>query len=214
VDDDPFDALPPRQRFGLAQLVLVAILALGAGAGTAWLLTRGTLQTAVIPQPVQQIALAPSANVLAVAPRITVAPRLTAPEAVLPTPPAPLARRDLAVGPAAAPIPVTPRSSRAGAGNGTNETGSSAAPLPVVDVPPPPGADERALAPPPQASMPLPPPTQLLVPAPATAPAQVPANVGPCERYTTEMVIDGRRLQRTGTACQQPDGTWRIQAEP
>ena len=32
---------------------------------------------------------------------------------------------------------------------------------------------------------------------------------GPCREYTTEAWIDGRRETVTGTACRQPDGTWR-----
>jgi surface antigen len=31
----------------------------------------------------------------------------------------------------------------------------------------------------------------------------------PCREYTTEAVIDGRKEIITGTACRQPDGTWR-----
>jgi surface antigen len=31
----------------------------------------------------------------------------------------------------------------------------------------------------------------------------------PCREYTTEAVIDGRKEIVTGTACRQPDGTWR-----
>lgn len=31
----------------------------------------------------------------------------------------------------------------------------------------------------------------------------------PCRDYTTEAVIDGRKEYVKGTACRQPDGTWR-----
>ena len=31
----------------------------------------------------------------------------------------------------------------------------------------------------------------------------------PCREYTTTAVIDGRREQLVGTACRQPDGSWR-----
>lgn len=31
----------------------------------------------------------------------------------------------------------------------------------------------------------------------------------PCRDYTTEAIIDGRREYVKGTACRQPDGTWR-----
>ena len=32
---------------------------------------------------------------------------------------------------------------------------------------------------------------------------------GPCREFRTEMEIDGRREVIYGTACRQPDGTWR-----
>lgn len=31
-----------------------------------------------------------------------------------------------------------------------------------------------------------------------------------CREYRSEVVIDGRRETAVGTACQQPDGTWRV----
>jgi len=31
-----------------------------------------------------------------------------------------------------------------------------------------------------------------------------------CREYRTTVTIDGRREQAYGTACQQPDGTWRV----
>jgi surface antigen len=33
----------------------------------------------------------------------------------------------------------------------------------------------------------------------------------PCREYVTDAVIDGRREQIVGTACRQPDGSWRTQ---
>lgn len=33
---------------------------------------------------------------------------------------------------------------------------------------------------------------------------------GPCREYTTSVVIDGKTQKAYGTACRQPDGTWRI----
>jgi surface antigen len=33
----------------------------------------------------------------------------------------------------------------------------------------------------------------------------------PCREYVTDAVIGGRREQVIGTACRQPDGTWRIE---
>jgi surface antigen len=32
---------------------------------------------------------------------------------------------------------------------------------------------------------------------------------GPCREYVTEAWIDGRREEVRGTACRQPDGSWR-----
>lgn len=34
-------------------------------------------------------------------------------------------------------------------------------------------------------------------------------NEGPCREYTVDAVIDGRLEKVYGTACRQPDGTWR-----
>lgn len=34
---------------------------------------------------------------------------------------------------------------------------------------------------------------------------------GPCREYTVDAVIDGRRDKVYGTACRQPDGSWRVQ---
>ena len=31
-----------------------------------------------------------------------------------------------------------------------------------------------------------------------------------CRNYQTTVVIDGKQEQATGTACRQPDGTWRV----
>ena len=33
----------------------------------------------------------------------------------------------------------------------------------------------------------------------------------PCRQYVTDAVIDGQPQKATGTACRQPDGSWRIQ---
>jgi surface antigen len=32
----------------------------------------------------------------------------------------------------------------------------------------------------------------------------------PCREYVTDAVIGGQREQVTGTACRQPDGSWKI----
>jgi len=34
---------------------------------------------------------------------------------------------------------------------------------------------------------------------------------GPCREYTIDAVIGGRKEQVYGTACRQPDGSWRMQ---
>lgn len=34
---------------------------------------------------------------------------------------------------------------------------------------------------------------------------------GPCRDFTVQSLMDGRQQQVTGTACRQPDGTWRMQ---
>lgn len=33
---------------------------------------------------------------------------------------------------------------------------------------------------------------------------------GPCREFTTEAIIDGKREKIYGTACRQPDGSWRV----
>ncbi len=33
----------------------------------------------------------------------------------------------------------------------------------------------------------------------------------PCREFTTEAVIDGRRQKVYGTACRDPDGSWRVE---
>ncbi|MGH7087306.1 MAG: hypothetical protein ACREFQ_00215 [Stellaceae bacterium] len=67
-----------------------------------------------------------------------------------------------------------------------------APPPPVVYAPPPP----VYVPPPPQAAMPAPPPPQ--------------AQNETCREYQSTAIIDGRPQQTYGTACLQPDGTWRI----
>lgn len=34
---------------------------------------------------------------------------------------------------------------------------------------------------------------------------------GPCREYTIDALIDGRERIVNGTACREPDGTWRVQ---
>jgi hypothetical protein len=172
----------PRASFSLAQLVLVGLLALGAGAGTAWFLTGGgeSIQTATKPAPIER----PAPAELPAPPRAqpVTAPRLAAPDAGAVAQPAPVARRDLSTAPAAAPIPLPAQRGSSGS--------SAAVKLDYGDD------DERALA-----------------PAPPAQAQQGPARVGDCERFTTEIVIEGRRTTRSGTACLQADGTWKIKGE-
>lgn len=35
---------------------------------------------------------------------------------------------------------------------------------------------------------------------------------GPCREYTTSVVIDGKTQSAHGTACREPDGSWRIES--
>jgi hypothetical protein len=73
------------------------------------------------------------------------------------------------------------------------------APPPVYYVPPPPIAY---------------PPPPYYAPPPAYAPAAAPAAAAPagqeCREYQSTAVINGQPEQTVGTACRQPDGTWRI----
>lgn len=36
------------------------------------------------------------------------------------------------------------------------------------------------------------------------------ASGGPCREYTTEVLVGGKRETAYGTACRQPDGSWKI----
>ena len=53
-----------------------------------------------------------------------------------------------------------------------------------------------------------PPPPVYYAPAPAVAATAAPA--ADCRPYNATTVIDGTPQNVTGTACRQPDGTWRI----
>lgn len=72
------------------------------------------------------------------------------------------------------------------------------APPPVVYAPPP-----VVYAAPPTAYV-APPTAYVTPPASAAAPGQE------CREYQTQTMIDGRPQPSHGTACRQPDGTWRI----
>ena len=73
-------------------------------------------------------------------------------------------------------------------------------PPPVYYVPPPP----------PVYYVPPPPPPAYYAPAYAPAPAAAPVPSGHCREYSSTNVIDGTPQQAYGTACLQPDGSWRI----
>tara|TARA_R110000787_G_scaffold99110_8_gene203617 strand:- start:356 stop:751 length:396 start_codon:yes stop_codon:yes gene_type:complete len=55
------------------------------------------------------------------------------------------------------------------------------------------------------------PPVQVpvYIPVAAPAPVQVQSDTQ-CREYNATAVIDGRRVPVYGTACRQPDGSWRI----
>lgn len=38
------------------------------------------------------------------------------------------------------------------------------------------------------------------------------SSTGPCREYTVDAVVGGKREKVYGTACRQPDGSWRIQS--
>lgn len=74
-------------------------------------------------------------------------------------------------------------------------------PPPVIYAPPP-----VVYAPPPPVAYMSPPP-----PPTAAAPVGSGAATGPdCREYQTQTMIDGQPQPSRGTACLQPDGTWRI----
>lgn len=37
-------------------------------------------------------------------------------------------------------------------------------------------------------------------------------SAGPCREFTTEAIIGGKREKVYGTACRQPDGSWKVQS--
>jgi hypothetical protein len=59
------------------------------------------------------------------------------------------------------------------------------------------------------APSPGPAPTSQPAPA-ATTEEQQPATRANCREVTQTITIDGKDVQATGTACQQPDGKWRF----
>ena len=78
------------------------------------------------------------------------------------------------------------------------------APGPVYYAAPPPAY----YAPPPSAYPPPPPPPP--VPAPAAAATEGYSTAATCREYSGTIVVDGQEQRSYGTACLQPDGTWRI----
>jgi hypothetical protein len=79
-------------------------------------------------------------------------------------------------------------------------------PGPVYYAPPPP----VYYAPPPVVYAPPPAPAYLTPPPPAAAPTAAAGPVGECREYQTQTMIDGQPQVSRGTACLQPDGTWRL----
>ena len=45
----------------------------------------------------------------------------------------------------------------------------------------------------------------------AAPPPQAPAEQQNCRDFDTPVIIDGQQQQAHGTACQQPDGSWKVQ---
>ena len=84
------------------------------------------------------------------------------------------------------------------------------APPPVVYAPPP----AYYMPPPPLVYAPPPVPPAYYAPPPPPVyapPAAAPAASGQqCREYQSTAVISGQPQQTVGTACLQPDGTWRI----
>jgi len=76
-------------------------------------------------------------------------------------------------------------------------------PPPVVYAPPP----AVVYAPPPAVY--ATPPTAYVAPAAPPASAQAPV-AQDCREYRSPTTIDGRPQETIGTACRQPDGSWRI----
>lgn len=54
------------------------------------------------------------------------------------------------------------------------------------------------------------PATAALAPPPAPPPRQEYIDRSNCAPYSSEIVIDGQRQVLSGTACEQPDGRWRL----
>jgi surface antigen len=54
------------------------------------------------------------------------------------------------------------------------------------------------------------PPAPAFVSPPSAPPAAAPTAAGNCREYQSQTMIGGQPQQTVGTACLQPDGTWRI----
>lgn len=76
---------------------------------------------------------------------------------------------------------------------------------PAYYYPPPP----VVYAPPPVAYTPAPAPAAPVVGTPASAPYTA-SNGQTCREYQTTVTVGGQPQDTRGTACLQPDGTWRI----
>jgi len=86
-------------------------------------------------------------------------------------------------------------------------------PLYAPYYPPPPVyyAPPAYYAPPPVVYTQPPGPAYVSPPTTQAPPAAAAPMAGNCREYTSQTMIGGQPQQTVGTACQQPDGTWRIQ---
>jgi hypothetical protein len=91
---------------------------------------------------------------------------------------------------------------RGGVGIGINLGFPFFLPPPIVYAPPP------AYYPPPPPVAYYPPPPAYSAPPAYAAPSAAPGQQ--CREYQSTAMINGQPQQTVGTACLQPDGTWRI----
>ncbi len=85
--------------------------------------------------------------------------------------------------------------------------GSGLSGLFVFDFGPPPPPPRRVYVQPPPVIYQAPPPVLYQAPPPVVYRAPPQAY---CREYTTTMMVGGRPVETYGTACMQPDGSWRI----
>lgn len=93
-------------------------------------------------------------------------------------------------------VTAPPAAARVFVGLGIGVPGPYYYPPPVVYAPPP--------------VVYAPPPVVYAAPPPVVTSQAAPAAGQTCREYHGQTTIDGRRQPTRGTACLQPDGTWRI----